>query len=380
MDLSFTPEQEAFVQACRQLLERECPLSLVRDVATPAGPGHSESLWKSLVAAGWLDLAFPEEFGGGGGSLFDLGLAYREAGRVLVPTTLYSTVHAALLIDAAGTAEQQRRWLPAIFGGDAVASVAFAEPHAVERLHLTTTRARQTPNGWVLDGVKAFVANARVASFLVVLAKQAYRSEAPRLGLFVVPTDHPGMRLQPYETFGHDAQFQAELRSVTVPEDSLLGLSAGLDGGSAAAFAAVAEKVTALQCMEMLGGIEEVLRRTADHVGERSQFGRPIGSFQAVQHHVANIAMRVEGGRTAAFRALDRVSDGRAASREVAVAKVWLGDTYRMATVLAHQLWGGMGYALETGLYLWSQRAKVTDAWMGGRWYHLDRLATGTGY
>jgi 3-oxocholest-4-en-26-oyl-CoA dehydrogenase beta subunit len=379
MDLSFTPEQEEFVQACRQLLERECPLSLVREVATPAGTGHSERLWKSLVAAGWLDLAFPEDVGGAGGSLFDLGLAYREAGRVLVPTTLYSTVHAALLIHAAGTAEQQRRWLPGIFGGDTVASVAFAEPHAVERLHLTTTSAHLTPEGWVLDGVKAFVPNARVASFLVVLAKQARRAEDPGVGLFVVPTDHPGLHLGPYETFGHDAQFEVELRGVAVPEDSLLGSSAGLDLGSAA-FAAVAEKVTALQCMEMLGGIEAVLRRTADYVSERRQFGRPVGSFQAVQHHVANIAIRVEGGRTAAFRALCRAAEGQPASRDVAVAKVWLGDTYRMATVLAHQLWGGMGYALETGLYLWSQRAKVTDVWMGGRQVHLDRLATATGY
>jgi alkylation response protein AidB-like acyl-CoA dehydrogenase len=131
--------------------------------------------------------------------------------------------------------------------------------------------------------------------------------------------------------------------------------------------------------MEMAGGTAEVLRRTVEYVSERKQHGRQIGSFQAVQHLMANASMALQGARVAALQAVFLKSKGRPAAREVSIAKIAVADAYTQATITAQQLWGAMGYARPTGLYLWSERAKVADAWLGGSAGHLRKLADGMG-
>ncbi|MFI5957535.1 acyl-CoA dehydrogenase family protein [Cryptosporangium sp. NPDC051539] len=378
MDLTLDDERKAFVAESRRMLERVCPTEVVRAASTPHGTGHSDEVWRAVAGAGWLGIPFDPEWGGAGASVFDLGLAFREAGRALVPSTLSSTVAAGLYLDRLGTAVQKRRWLPSLCDGLLVAAVALAEPGVVENLGLTRTAARRVTSGWSISGTKAYVPNAERADVLLVLARVPANLTGSRLALLAVPRGSAGVHVDPYLTFGEDALHEVVLDGVVVPDDALLGPG---DAGSGleADDRGVDDCVRVLRTMEILGGIEAVLDRTVAYATERRQFGVAIGSFQAVQHHLSDIAMRLEAGRIAAYRALWTVSEGRSATREIVAAEDWLRGTYIEATLAAHQVWGGMGYALEGGLYLWSQRAKTLDLQIGRRADRLERLLTDAG-
>lgn len=373
MDLALTDEQEAFVASSRRLLEDVCSPDLVRQVATPDGPGHAPEVWAALARAGWLGMAFAEEHGGAAASVFDLGLAFREAGRALVPTTLGSTVVAGLVVAGAGTPEQRARLLGPLCAGNLVATLALSEPGVHERLELVATRAERRGSGWVLDGVKAFVPNAAVADVLLVLATTGAEDAGPGFGVFVVPRTTAGVAIDAYRTFGQDGLHEVTLTGCEVDADALLGGDERIGPWHRSCGDALTV-ARALRCMEMLGGIESVLERTVQYVTDRHQFGVAIGSFQAVQHHLADVAMRLEAGRIAAFRALWSLSAGLESDRELTVAELWLSETYVQGTLIAHQVWGGMGYALEGNLFLWSQRAKTLDLLCGRRGDRLERL------
>ena len=373
MDLSLSDEQQAFRAVSRDMLERVCSSEEIHLATTPGGTGHSERIWRALVKADWLAMPFAERFDGAGASLFDVGLAYCEAGRALVPTTLYSTVAAGLFIANVATTEQKEQLLPPLCRGERIASIAFAEPAVFEDFDLIGTTAVATAGGWIIEGTKSFVANGGTADVLVVLARIAEGPAGPGFGLFAVPCSTNGVRIDPYLTFGQDALFEVGFDRCLVPAQALLGGTDAISDWHVLCDETFGQ-IRALHCMEMVGGIEGVLDRTVRYVSQRYQFGVPIGSFQAVQHHLADVAMRLEAGRIAAFRALWATSERRTAKREVTVAELWLSETYVQATLTAHQVWGGMGYAVEGDLHLYSQRAKTLDLLCGRRATRLEYL------
>lgn len=376
MQIAFDAEQEAFAQAARQVLDRHWSTAHLRGTLLPDGDGHSDELWKELAEAGWLGSWISEQYGGVGATLVETGIAFREAGRALVPTTLASTVHAALLIDALGTDAQKDAWLPRIAAGEVVATVAFAEPQAeLSACHLQAV-ATPIPSGWSLNGVKTYVQNAARADLMVVASAVADRGRRGPLGYFLV-TPNDGARLEKHSTFARDSQATVRLGGMQLERDALLGELRRV-GETASVSDSVLDTACALQCMEMLGGGEKVLEMTCEHVLQREQFGRQIGTFQAVQHIVANIGSLLQGGRVAALRALWLVSVGRPATREVSIAKAWLNKTYVEATVWAHQLHGGMGYVREMDLHLWSERAMALELRNGNTDFHLRRIAAAT--
>ena len=372
MDTQLSEDQHLLEDACEKLLEKEWPLENAMKALGPDDGGHSSALWKTFAENGWLALPFPEELGGAGASLNELGLVYRAAGRRLVPSTFYSCLFAELLIHQLGTQAQAAEYLPDIFAGRRLATVAYSEPQAAEASNIFTTTASRVGDTWILKGVKAFVPNVDTADFILVLAKVQTYIDRGGWGLFVVAADQVS-NTRRQSTFGGEHLFELSFDGVSVSLNAQLGgevaRTTTLDG-----FEDVVEKACALQCMEMAGGIKEVLDRTVAYVSERVVLGRPIGSYQAVQHMLADIFIELNGARLAALQALSLKSKGLPAAREIAIAKMALGETYTNATVIAHEVWGAMGYARETGLYLWSERAKVTDAWFGTRPMHLRRL------
>ncbi len=380
MDLSLSSEQADFVVAARDMLNRECPPDLVRSTLTPHGSGHSNELWRVLAGSGWLEMPFEPEYGGAGASLFDVGLAYREVGRALVPTTFSSTITAGLLISRIGTAAQKSRNLTALCEGALLGTVALAEPRVHENFDLVEATATQIDDGWELNGTKAYVPNVETSDVVLVLARVSDPPgvSAGSFGLFLVPRHAPGTTNTPYLTFGQDALSELTLDQCRLPADAILGGDQGMRSWQELGERTLLE-ARALQCMEMVGGIEAVVDMTVAYVSDRQQFGVPIGSFQAVQHHLANIAMRLEAGRIAAFRGLWAASFAPSATREVITAETWLTDTYVQATLIAHQVWGGMGYALESDLFMWSQRAKTLDLLCGRKADKLEWLLADTG-
>jgi alkylation response protein AidB-like acyl-CoA dehydrogenase len=362
MDLALTEEQESLRASARSLLERTWPPARVREVRTPEGAGHDPELWRRIAELGWLGLAFPETAGGGGGDLVDLAVVFEEAGRALVPTTFHSTVAAALLLDRAASDEQRAALLAPVLAGERLVSIAFEESgvrHAVDALATTIV---DDGDGVRVDGTKRFVPNAGVADDLIVVG----RDGGGAVRLAVVPVDAPGVRRSPLETFGHDAQHEVVLDGVRVGGERVL---AGDD--AAAALARSRRDATALLCVDMTGGARRVLEMTVAYVVERNQFGRPLGSFQAVQHHVSNLSMRVDAASLAAWQAVWRCATGDDADRDVAIAKVAASDTYVGTTLMAHQLHGGIGFAVDHDLHLWSDRARASASLLGTADDHL---------
>jgi 3-oxocholest-4-en-26-oyl-CoA dehydrogenase beta subunit len=371
MYVGLSEEQEEFSKACRGLLERNCPTSLVRELAS-SGNGHSEALFASLASLGLFELAVPA--GDEPGGFVELGIAYREAGRALVPTTLYSTIWAALLLGG-GTPDSP--WLPKLREGKLVATVAQAEAGVLSlesTARYQTTAARLGDGGWSISGTKLFVQNADAADVLLVVAKVAEDGSDDRVTLLAVPRQTRGLVATPMMTFGHDRQAEVTFDKVQVAAEAVVaGPFPPVEW--LRWFGSINDRATALQCMEMLGGAERVLDDTVAYIKERQVFGRPIGSFQAAQHHVANLGIAVAAARVAAYQALCAAAGDGDARRAVSTAKSWLSKAYKDVTVLAHQLFGAIGYVRETDLHLWSQRAKTTEALFGDRPFHLGRLA-----
>jgi len=376
MDVGLSPDQLSLADATRKMLARHWGSEGIRAAALPDGQGHSAELWKQLTASGWLGLAFPTEVGGDGGSLIDLGVIVREAGRALVPTTFSSTMHAALLIAELGTPQQQDRWLRPILSGELLATVAYAESAAVHDPASYQTAARRIESGWSLSGRKLFVENASLSG-LVLVASRVARDQVPKgLGICAVPPQEEGVSFQRHVTFGHDLQDEMSLDEVIIGDDAFLGSDSA---EALRGWRRITKVVTALASLEMAGGAQSIVERTAEYVKVREAFGKPIGSFQAVQHHLANAAMAVRGADLAAWQALWRLSEGLPAGREVAIAKASAGRAYKQASVIAHQLHGGMGYIEETDLHLWSRRAIAADLRHGSANHHMQRLADQVG-
>jgi 3-oxocholest-4-en-26-oyl-CoA dehydrogenase beta subunit len=371
-------EQEALRTSARAFLRRACPPELVRRAGAPGGEGHDADLWRGMADLGWVGLAFPGSVGGGGGDPLDLAVLYEEAGRALVPTTLYSTVEGALLIDRAGDDAQRAGLLPPVLAGDRIVSVARHEVGTPSSPDSLSTTAVVKGDDVVVEGTKLFVPNAGVADDLVVVARDPATSGAGAARLVVVPTDAPGLRRSRLATFAHDAQHEVSLEAVRVPVNRIL--AGPTEAWSAAE--GVRRLATALHCVEMVGGAREVLDLTVRYVTDRTQFGRPIGSFQAVQHHVADVSTRVDAAGLAAWQAVWRCSLGDAdtaageVEAQVAIAKVAAGDAYVEATLMAHQLHGGIGFTVEHDLHLWSDRARAAALTFGSRDDHLRTLGS----
>jgi alkylation response protein AidB-like acyl-CoA dehydrogenase len=246
---------------------------------------------------------------------------------------------------------------------DALATTAVVEDQAV-----------------VVDGTKLFVSNAGVADDLVVVARDPATTGVGAVRLVVVPTTAPGVRRSRIATFAHDAQHEVSFAAVRLPADSVLA-----DGSTDAwpVMEEVRRVATALHCVEMVGGARAVLDRTVQYVTDRVQFGHPIGSFQAVQHHVADLSTRIDAAGLAAWQAVWRCSLGSDAPADagsleaaVAIAKVAAGDAYVETTLMAHQLHGGIGFTDDHDLHLWSDRARAAALAFGTREDHLRALGT----
>ncbi|WP_084783305.1 acyl-CoA dehydrogenase family protein [Bacillus dakarensis] len=372
MNMEYSDDQLMMQETSRKFFEREVSPQLVKELQEPEHSGHSSSLWEKMANIGWLGVHIPEKYNGAGGTLVDLGILFEEAGRVLVPTTLYSTIYASLLIDALGTHEQKKTYLSRIAAGKMISGVAYAEKEALHNPDCFKTVARKVKDKWILTGEKMFVQNAHLADELIVIARSENDDGKEGLTAFLVPNQAEGVSMKEQKTFGKDRQSVVKFTDVELDITHVLGnRTEEAEEGLAVAM----NQATALQCLEMVGGARKVIDMTVKYVSERHQFGVPIGSFQAVQHHLANMATAVDGSRLLAYQAVSLLSEGLAAEDEVAMAKAYAGEAYKSVTVMAHQLWGGMGYVTESDLYLWSNRAKATELSFGTRDLHLKKLA-----
>lgn len=373
MKISFSDEQKEFASSIRRLFARECPPTLVRQLQDPNADARPHRLWDRLAQSGVFGLALPTELGGQGGTLFDLGLVYEEGGRVLCPTIVYSTVEFGLALSRLASTPRVSELLPKVAAGEIIGTIALADSSDSSNI-VSPIRAEPRGSTWTLSGSLDFVPNADVADVLLTTARtRDNRGAAPDVAVLV-----PGEKLsaQRRRTFARDNQCRVDLDALQLDRANVFADGNCLKHDD---LRWIANATTALHCMDMVGGAQAVIDQTVQYVQDRHQFGRSIASFQAAQHHVANMHIAVEGARLAAYQAVALVGTGRIAERETAIAKLKANEAYKFATLTAHQLHGGMGFVVDTHLHLWSERAKAMELRDGAKDTQIGRLAVALG-
>ena len=369
MDLGIDEGQQMLKNSAREFLEAECPYTFVRAMEEDER-GYTSEMWGKLAEQGWLGLIIPEEYGGSGLSFLDLSILLEETGRALLPGPFFSTVvMGGMTITDAGSEAQKQEYLPRIAEGQIIVTLALTEPSARWDAAGVQTTATAGGDDYVLSGTKLFVPNAHVSDYIVVAARTGAGDRD--ITLFIVPSNAQGMSQTLLKTIASDRQSELVLDGITVPSSAVLGeVNSGW---------ATVEKVLQWgaigKCAEMAGGSQQVLDMTVEYAKQRTQFGRPIGSFQAIQHHCANMATDVEGSRYITYQAAWHLSEGLPSDREVAMAKAWVSAAYRRVCELGHQCHGAIGFTKEHDMQLYSRRAKAAELAFGDSDFHLESVA-----
>ncbi len=373
MDLGLTEAQQMLKNSAREFLEKECPHTYVRAMEEDQR-GYTPEMWRKLAEQGWLGLIFPEQHGGIGLGFLDLAILLEEMGRALLPGPFFSTVVlAGMPILDAGSEAQKREFLPRIAEGQLVMTLALTEPSARWDAAGIEATASRAGDGFAINGTKLFVPNAHVSDYMLVAARTGRAAED--VTLFIVPGRASGVSQALLKTIASDRQSEVVFSNVRVPASAVLG---EVNGGWAT-IRKVLQWGAVGKCAEMLGGAQKVLEMTVEYAKQRVQFGRPIGSFQAIQHHCANMATDVEGSRYITYQAAWRLAEGLPAEREVALAKAWVSDAYRRVCALGHQCHGAIGFTREHNMQLYSRRAKAAELAFGDADLHRETVAAAIG-
>ncbi|MGD8522275.1 MAG: acyl-CoA dehydrogenase family protein [Desulfobacterales bacterium] len=372
MDLDLTQEQRILKSAARDFLKKECPPSLLREMRDD-DRGYPRKLWQHMAELGWMGVMIPERYGGIGGSFLDLCILLEAMGAACCPGPFFSTVvlgGAAILL--AGNDRQKQALLPKIASGDLILALATTEPgswYGVSNIMMSAARQK---DDYVLNGTKLFVENGQIADFIIcVVRADASESDAKGLSLFLVDTQSSGINCSPFNTLGYDKQSEVIFDNVKIPKDSVLG-NAGQAGDI---LERLQELAAVAKCAELVGCLQTAFDMTVAYAKERKQFGRPIGCFQAVQHHCADMVVDVDGSRFITYQAAWKIEEGLPCSMEASMAKAWASAASRRVTSLAHQIHGAIAFTEEVDVHLYYRRAKAGEIAFGDADYHLERVA-----
>ena len=374
MDMGLSEIQQMLKNSAREFLAQECPLTLVREMEDDP-QGFTDDLWRQVSSLGWTGIPFPEQYGGTGGSFLDLAVLIEEMGRALLPAPFFATVVlGGLTVLDAGNDDQKRDLLTGVCAGTVRLTLALTEPSATTEAWGVTTTADASPadagDGYAINGVKLFVPDAHAADTIIVAARTAPAGANPEQGitLFLVPSNADGVTVEQISTIGNERLCEVRLDNVHVGSAAVLGPV----GEGWPIIQRTLARATAAHCVQMVGGADAVLEMTVEYVKQRTQFGRPVGSFQAVQHHCANMATDVEGARQIAYQAAWAIAEGEPARREVAMAKAWCSGAYQRVCSLGHQCHGAIGFTMEHNLQLYTRRAKVQELSYGSTHEHKE--------
>lgn len=362
-------DQQAFRETVQRFAKERSPMTKVRSVME--GPdGYDPAIWKGLIEElGVHALAIPEEYGGLGLGVADLALALEELGYALTPSPFYSSACATSAVLLTGSDEQRKRLLPRIAEGELTGTVAFAEPRRgwdEASVHTVYENVDAAPR---LTGVKSYVVDGMTADFFVVAARRPDTSGRDGVGLFLVQADAPGLERRPLRTMD-GTRLQAEVVLSGVVAEPLAG------SGDEDAFTLVAAHCALYLCADMVGGARRCLEMAVDYAKIRVQFGRVIGSFQAIKHKAADVLVATESARAAlqlAAAAADENDDQFLLLAHV--AKATCSDAYFRAAAENIQIHGGIGFTWEHDAHLYFKRAKSSEVLWGNGDFHREALA-----
>jgi alkylation response protein AidB-like acyl-CoA dehydrogenase len=368
VDFNLSEEQEALQEMARDFLRERWPTDRTREALDKRLAVIDDEVWQEIVEMGWLGVAASEEAGGIGGDVMTAAVLAQEAGRGVLPGPFQSSLVAAIALEHSSDEGRCDELLPDLIDGKTRVTLAIEEPGGSYGPDAVAAETVAGEKGWLLSGTKILVPDADGAKILLVAARTP-----DGLGLVRVRADSEGVTINPMNRM--DAQSGAEVifENAKVEGDALLG---GAARGEEV-LRQVYEIWTVLMAADLLGSAEASLELTRQYAIERVQFGKPIGTFQAVSHRLANNLVDVEIGRSllyGACLALDEKRENAAAL--VSAAKAWLSDTAVSAAESALQIHGGVGFTWEYDVHLHLRRAHCNAALLGDADFHRDRVAT----
>lgn len=369
MEFSFSDEQQMLRESTRRLLAGQYDLEQRRRVLT-SPEGFSRVLWGQFGELGLLALNVPEEDGGlAAGAVGTLLVSMAMGEALVVEPYLSSAVLATRAIARLASSRQRDEWLPRMTSGEMIVVLAHDEA-APDDDQAFETQARPSTDGWRISGQKTVVYHAPLADLLLVTAPVQHGAGV-EWGLFAIPRERAGMTLQAYTTV--DGQRAADIRL----NDVSVGSHERVGGDVAAEIRDLADYGTAALCAEALGAMEKLMAMTIEYSRTRVQFGVPIGSFQALQHRMADMLIQVEQARSMTYLAASRCesADLTERTRSLSAAKVIIGQAARFVGQQAVQLHGGMGVTDELGVSHYFKRLLAATIRFGSTESHLERYA-----
>ena len=366
MNFAFSEEQEELRRTVRGFLESKSSETEVRRLMETES-GYDEAVWKQMgEQMGLQGLAIPEEYGGSGYTYVELAVVLEEMGRRLLAAPYFSTVVlAANAILHSGDEQAKSTLLPGIASGETIATVAFTEDNGRWDEAGITMTASKSGDGYTLDGSKTFVLDGHTASVIIVAA----RTDAG-VSLFSVTGDAEGLTRTPLPTMDQTRK-QAKLEFSGTPATLV-----GTDGGGWATLERMLDLAAVGLAAEQVGGAQLVLEMAVQYAKDRVQFGRPIGSFQAIKHKCADMLLEVESAKSAAYYAAWCAAELNDELPAVAsLAKAYCSEAYFHATAENIQIHGGIGFTWEHPAHLYFKRAKSSELLLGDPTYHRELLA-----
>lgn len=354
MDFTLTDDQQALRDLAARILDDATGDEAIRAFADSGRP-YDAALWKTLAEAGMLGLALSAEAGGLGLGMVELGLLLEEQGRTLAPLPLTPVALAAWAIDAHGNAAH-KKWLEAILSGAAILAVAIEEVGGVDPCDPAVTAAADG-DGWRLGGVKVAVPYGAEAQALLVTARTA---DGP--ALFLVDAGADGLAVEPQRSTSGEPQALLRFDGVRLAGGAVLGPA----GGRAAIVAAFVQRAQVALALRQVGVAAEALRRTADYSSGRIQFGKPLGSMQAVQQRAADAFIDVEAMRSTALLAAWQIDAGRVQPADIATAKYWAAIGGHRVVHAAQHLHGGIGADITYPIHRYFLTATAIGEALGG--------------
>lgn len=374
MNFELDEEQVMLKTAARDFLQQECPKKLVRAMMEDE-KGYSPELWNRIAELGWLGLVFPEKYGGVGSSFLDLVVLLEECGRALLPGPFMSTVVLfGRPIALFGNESQKQQFLPRIAKGDLIMTLAFTEVNGGVEASDISLSASLSGDNFIINDCKLFVPHAHIADYLLCVTRtRDSLDKEDGITVFIVDTKSPGVHVEQLKTLTGEKLCEVVFHDVVVPKGNMLGK---LNEGWSIMKRILGEGQIA-ESAWMTGGARWAMETTIDYAKTRIAFGRPIGSFQAIQHKLANIAVNVEGATAILYYAAWAIMENHPdAISAASMAKSWCGETYKQATFDGVQIHGGIGYTWDHDMHLYLKRAKASEVTFGDSDYHREKVAT----
>jgi alkylation response protein AidB-like acyl-CoA dehydrogenase len=350
MDFGFTDEQNMLRDSVSKLMDKHATPEYIRKLEREQA--YPYELYDEWIKAGLLAMPFPESYGGLGGDAIDLAIiteeiAYRSTD---LSMALGGSLFCGLNLVRKATEEQKRHWLPKLLSGQIRMSISMSEPDAGSDVGAMRTTAVRDGNGWVINGQKLWASGAAAKNNVINMyvktdTKAHYRQG---MSLFLVDKDTPGIEMRKLDMLGRrcTGTYEIFLKDVRVPADCLVGGEDGLNKGFDFVLSGLqVERV--VSAAGSCGGARAVVDLASSYAKERKQFGRPIGTFQAIAHMLADMSTETEAARSLMWRAAWMVASGQNALREITMAKLFCGETYVKVASMGMQVLGGYGYNME---------------------------------